>query len=536
MNTKNPFKYWPVAVFALFAAACTDTWDDHYGSDRVVSEKTLLQLVQEAGDLGDFLSVLEHTHVFNNNKPTDVTYADLLGSDQTMTVWAPVDGSFNVDSLLEECRTVQGDSACGQHFVQNHIAHYVTNNSTADTKSVIMLNSKWLDAKAGSFHGVPYAADRSNLQARNGLLHVLEREAAYSYNVYEGLTSLPRYAHVGSFFKSYEKMELNENASIPSGIVDGQIIYSDSVMYRYNILFNRFGLVNEEDSDYIMLMPDARVWEKVYAEALSHYNYGTTNKADSLQRYWANASLVRDLVYNRNVGCLHWADSVCSTSYSIYDEDRRHVYYNPLQPGGIFSSTYVRDTMACSNGAIYNLSEWPFTAEQIYFFPVKTEAEIESMMTEYNLCVPSYLSALADSVSDGYLDIRPASSSSNWTAEFRIPNVLSGTYDICAVVLPKTVANPNSRDFKPNKFKATLTYETLDGTPATYAFEDERTNDPYRVDTVVIGRFDIPVCGYGLIEPKVRLRLECSIERRENRYSREMYLDCLYFKPVKEEE
>ena len=122
-----------------------------------MSDKSLLQVMEEQRDLGDFLKVLRATHVFNNNKPTNVTYADLLASDQTFTVWAPKDGQFNVDSLLEECLTVSGDSMCGQHFVQNHIAHFITNST--DMKSVLMLNNKYLDASPGFFQGVTYESD-----------------------------------------------------------------------------------------------------------------------------------------------------------------------------------------------------------------------------------------------------------------------------------------------------------------------------------------------------------------------------------------
>ena len=105
--------------------------------------------------------------------------------------------------------------------------------------------------------------------------------------------------------------------------------------------------------------------------------------------------------------------------------------------GGIFSSDFVRDTMACSNGAIYNLYEWPFNPEDIYFYPVKTEAEYESMMTDYEDCTYASRSSVADSISDGYLVISPRTNSSNWTMEFQVPDVLSGTYDVCAVVLPR---------------------------------------------------------------------------------------------------
>ena len=104
MKTNNKIQMFAVAAVALAAVACTDTWDEHYGNEgRPVSDKSLLQVMEEQGDLGDFLKVLRATHVFSNNKPTKVTYADLLASDQTFTVWAPKDGLFNVDSLLAEC-------------------------------------------------------------------------------------------------------------------------------------------------------------------------------------------------------------------------------------------------------------------------------------------------------------------------------------------------------------------------------------------------------------------------------------------------
>ena len=324
MKTDNKIKMFAVAATVLATAACTDTWDEHYGNEgRPVSDKSLLQVMEEQRDLGDFLKVLRATHVFNNNKPTNVTYADLLASDQTFTVWAPKDGQFNVDSLLEECLTVSGDSMCGQHFVQNHIAHFITNST--DMKSVLMLNNKYLDASPGFFQGVTYESGRANEAAKNGVLHVLSGELPYLYNVYEALTTLSEYSGIGSFFKGYEKLELDENSSIQSGIVDGNIVYSDSVMVTTNILFSRFDRINEEDSSFIMLVPETRVWDKAYDEAQSYFNYGSVNQADSLQRLYAHQALIRDLVYNRNIGCSHMADSVYSSADNKYDEERRHV-------------------------------------------------------------------------------------------------------------------------------------------------------------------------------------------------------------------
>lgn len=538
MKSDKIYKIMVSLTVAFSAISCADTWDEHYGegSNRITSDQSLLQLIEKDGRLNDFLRVLKSTHVFSNNKPTAVTYADLLASDQTFTVWAPLDGTYNADSLLQECQTIAGDSMCSQHFVQNHVAHYLFSVTSPSTKRIQMLNSKWLDWGTGKIGSVPVNENDADIPARNGVLHVLPDEVPYAYNIYEGVTSLPEFSAIGAFFKNYEKQELDENASIQCGIVDGMKIYSDSVMRRYNILSDRFERIQEEDSTYIMLLPDAETWDRVSAEAKTYFNYGNVQKADSLQNYWANVSIIRDLVYNRNTGCRDMQDSVWSTSYSPYDKEQHHLYHRPLDAGGIFSSTYVKDSIDCSNGKIYRLHTWPFVAEQIYFYPVKTETENTNLILDYKDCTYSYRAATADSISEGYLNILQKSSSSNWTVNFRVPDVLSGTYDICAVILPKTAANPNSRDFKPNKFKATLTYEDLNGEKKTEVYGTEMKNDPYRVDTVLIGRFDIPVTSYAQTEAKVNLQIECSIGRRETAYSREMLLDCLYFKPVRKEE
>ena len=64
----------------------------------------------------------------------------------------------------------------------------------------------------------------------------------------------------------------------------------------------------------------------------------------------------------------------------------------------------------------------------------------------------------------------------------------------------------------------------------------EMTNNPYCVDTVVIGRFTFPVCNYQQQDATVSLQLKCSIANRQTSYSRDMYLDCIYLKPVSDED
>ncbi len=146
-----------------------------------------------------------------------------------------------------------------------------------------------------------------------------------------------------------------------------------------------------------------------------------------------------------------------------------------------------------------------------------------------------YRTAVADSVSgNDYMVITAETNTRNWTATFEVQNSLAGTYDVCAVILPKTVYRTNSRDFKPNKYTAVLNYVDETGKKRVQTFKTELSNNPYRVDTMTIARVTLPVCNYKQNETTVSLQLKCSITAKQTSYSREMFLDCIYLKPVEE--
>ncbi len=116
---------------------------------------------------------------------------------------------------------------------------------------------------------------------------------------------------------------------------------------------------------------------------------------------------------------------------------------------------------------------------------------------------------------------------------FRLDNTLSGHYDICAIVLPRTITHKD-QEFNPCKFKATVNYVDTLGNSKTYNCGNTQfKTDPARVDTVVLAEsFYLPACNYDNTELKVSVKLTCSILARENsKYSREMYLDCIYLRP-----
>ncbi len=539
MKLKHIYK--PLIALALplwglgALSSCSDTWDEHYGVAGENGKSSILQLVKENPQLSDFVSVLQKTHVYNNNHRTKVSFADLLNADQALTVWAPVNGTFNVDSLLELCETQHGDSTVGLHFVMNHIAHNLYNMNAETNEDVKMLNDKYLALGSKTFFNANVVEDAYNLPAKNGLLHVIDDDAMYTCNIYEGLTSLPEFSHIGAFLSRYEKQELDEQRSIQAGIEDGKKVYSDSVMVKENMLFRVFDQIMSEDSTFTMLVPNEQTWQPAYEKALGYFNYGSVEKADSIAEYWTNVSLLRDLIYNRNVQRSE-TDSIFTTSYTSRDWPY-HVYYEPYEAGGLMDPANIESRMLCSNGDIYRVKDWPFKPESVYFRPIISQGERDGNVLDHKDCTMTYRAAIGDTISgNAYMDIVPANSTSNWTATYEIRNTLSGTYDICVVILPKTVYLANSRDFKPNKFKAALKYVDAEGKQQTQNYDTEMTNNPYKADTVLVGRFTFPTCNYQQTDATVSLQLQCSITRRQTDYSREMFLDCIYLKPVNDDE
>lgn len=531
--------YKPLASILFLASltqgisSCSDAWNDHYGQGEDDTRESLLQLVESEPQLSDFLKVLKATHIYNNTHRTKVTYAELLDADQSLTVWAPINGSFDLDSLITLCQTEKGDSAVAQHFVRNHIAHNLYNMNSQTEENVKMLNDKYLKLNSSTLYNAKVMEGKSNIPANNGLLHIVNNDADYTYNIYEGLTSMSEFAHIGDFLFGFERQELDENLSIQAGLVDGKKVYSDSVMVKENILFRTFDNIMSEDSNFVMMVPSAEIWNKVSEKASGYFNYGSIEKADSVSNYWKNVSLIQDLIFNKNTQ-RSINDSLTTTSYKAGDWPY-HVYYKPLQAGGYLDQSNIKDSLLCSNGWIYRLKEWPFSFEQLFLHPITTEGEREANMISNNLCTTNIRQTNNSNISGGgYLDIVPKTSTSNWTASFEIRNTLSGTYDICAIVLPKTVYLANSRDTKPNKFTATLHYVDEAGEKKTIDYKTEVISSGEKIDTLKIGTFTFPTCNYQQQDASVSIDIKCSITSRQTSYSREMFLDCIYLKPVTE--
>ena len=523
----------PLSI-VIMLASCSD-WNDHYeGTADAASEgATIWQQMKATPELSDFCDVLEQTKVYRMHKKTPVSYADLLSGGQSFTVLAPVNNTFNKDSLLQLVQTVRGDSAVEKSFVQNHITRSLA-SSSPNTAKMLMLNMKHMTMENGLVDNTPVKL--ANTKSSNGMFHILQHALPYKHNILEMLCDNPQLTDIGANIMSFNEDIFDPTSSVSNGVIDGVPIYVDSVVYERNRLLENVGLLDAEDSTYLVVVPTTEGWRDIYNETSQYFLYDkSVEKRDSLQQYYTMSALLEDAVFNMT-DQKSIQDSLISVPYlrtnQSFEKGKKvyHVFQKPFEEGGIL---YGANKLDCSNGRIYTTPKWSFKPTDTFFKELRTEGESTWMLTQERDCSYNIRRQIADSISSGsYLQIIPKSGTSNWELTFRISNTLAGDYDICMVLLPQSVAGLNNG--KPCKFKATINYVDEDNNAQSFNCNNTQfESNAERVDTIVVAEgFHFPTCNYDQNEVKVTVKLQCSILAREtSRYSREMYLDCIYLRP-----
>lgn len=520
--------------------ACSD-WNDHYenAAEGGAASGTLWQQLKANPQLSDFCEVLEQTKVYRMHKKTPVSYADLLNSGQSFTVMAPVNGTFNKDSLIQLVQTVVGDSSVEKSFVQNHIARSLI-SSTPNSTKMLMLNLKYQYMENGKIAGVPVTI--ANNRSSNGVFHVIERALPYKHNLFELFCDHPQLSVIGDNLRRFNEEVFDPDASVSNGVVDGVPVYVDSVVYERNRLLDAIGYLENEDSTYLVVAPTTEGWNEAYEEASQYFKYDETiEKRDSLQQYYTLRALMEDAVFNMT-DQKSTKDSLISVPYihtlQSYAKGKKvyHVFQKPFEPGGILDGA---QPLECSNGTVYTTSKWSLKPTDTYFKEIFVEGEDTYLLYEYDKCTYNIRTVTGDSVSNNkYLRINYVNATQNWTVNFQLNNTLSGSYDVYAILLPKSVYDQENPDLRPCKFKASVSYMDEKGKPAEYAClnEDGKTefvSDPERIDTILLAKdFKFPACNYGQSNMNYSIKIQSSITARQtSQYAREMFLDCIYLRP-----
>lgn len=520
-------------------SSCSD-WDDHYETGAANGANlTLWDAIQQRSELSDFAEVLEKTMVFRQHKKTPVSYAEVLKGGRSFTLFAPVNGTFNKDSILSLVITAKGDSAVERFFVWNHLSQNLV-SSDGTNKKFRMLNYKNVSfADNNTVNEV--SVKESNIHSKNGIMHVMNDQLPYMKTIYEALVSLPQFKSHGEFLASYNEDVFDEDASVSSGVVDGKKVYVDSVVYERNKLVNAIGYIDEEDSTYHVVVPTEAGWNKALKEAMECFVFPKNNpKADSLQRYYAYRALMDNAVFSETTQP-SINDSVRSKWYSrLYPE--YSVFYKPFSSDGIFGK--AKERISCSNGTIYATDEWVFDPAVTYQRKIAVEADYSSNIQNYDgkttTLVPTRV--MNKDVTEGwFMHVKPTGGNSNWSVTYTLrdrlsgEDVVSGKYDIDVKVLPKSINGGENK--RPCRFTATINYYDEDGKEQHYVCNDGSpiNTNPDEIDVIRVATFKFPTCNYGQSVGQPTITLTCNIRPNENaRYDRNFYLDTIVLKRAKE--
>ena len=540
--------------------ACSD-WDDHYDANSSFegsATATLWQNISANENLSEFAALAKKAG-----------YDKVLDASQTYTVWAPVNGSFNYEELNNmDVETLK------KQFLQNHISHFNYPASGSLDEKVFMINEKMNTFKGnGTYEMSNVNVSQPNIKNSNGTLHILDGKLNFAFNIFETLSdkSYP-IDSISNYFAKYDKKELDVDNSVKGPVVDGQITYLDSVMTEYNSMSNTIGaLINVEDSNYTMILPTNEAWAQKkqmvdeFINYLPSYVYyenfpsSITSVVDSINIprreeidnvYLADSLshlyLVRDLAFNNNLydnsklktlqpGEDLKVDSLVSTSGKrFFGDDINDLFKNAQR-------------VDRSNGAVWftnslGYKPWSFR------MPVKIDAEYGNYRanTFNGITTSVFLNAanknpeVPGSLSYGYLEVAPSTSTANVEVDYYLPQIHKGKYVMYLCVVPSHInKNTFNPSMKPNRLQVSVGYYEASGTGAAlYGRYAEKTlarnlsNDPTKIDTLKIGEIDFPTSTAGLTNafPYVRIqnRITTSIA---DRYDRTLRIDYILLIP-----
>lgn len=496
----------------LAATSCSD-FSDYNAIDASAepsADKTLWENIKANANLSDFAEVLEK-----------VGYDKVLNASHTYTVWAPVNGSFDKDSLFS-----LSESKIIKEFVKNMVANYSHQETDLNDTTVFMLNEKLLkfhgkNTSSMTFDGQSLVANAEstayNYPSINGILYTVSNPSTFRSNGYEVISDVKDKA--GEFYDmimKYHTETLDEKNSVKGEIVNGLQVYDDSVLIVSNT-YTEGSLRSKiacEDSLYTVLIPNDEAWTEAYDRIKKYYNYipelnyqDLTDEKLSGKKGGSNST--GTCFMEKNIGhktikltskpadsefsdnAAYWTDSISKrllTYNFIYSET--NTKYNSKFANGqkfteadsIYSTTRnlltnlpeldkaTVETKVLSNGHARIIDKFPFKSWETYAPEIRTRnvgryvTASGSNVSRVTVLNPSKDICTFDKANEenlNYVRVNvPQGSAFAPEMDFTLSNVLSTTYDIYAVVVPGWIENQGDSTYvrKPYTLRFDLNY------------------------------------------------------------------------------
>lgn len=490
------------AAVLLGFTACTD---DHFDiqPSTVSGSHTIWQNVEANADLDSVAMILRRCKVMKSqtDKSAKQTYAELLATSQQLTAWLPKNGTFNAKQYLDELDSAavlrakdemagtRAEYDVANRFARNHIARFNYESNMGEQR-IALMNSKIVNYNAGegTFNGVKLDAANANILSSNGMLHVLDGESQFAYNIFERLQVDSRFAKIYGDIDKYNVYTFSSSSSTQGSMNhNGSMEYVDSVWTRTNSLMTGAWLdkLTDEDSLYVSVIPTDAAYEaarqKIHGlfKYAKNYNYAWdaskrdwTNKGtnalkfntDSLTTYNVTSRILSassfSVGYNSEgpvttsnpqafLNHVLTADSLNSNArLVIYNKDKGNV--NP-----IFDGQTADDAIKASNGYIFAVDNYNYDPSYSFIQKMNINGHNTSQVTGSTSEQAQYVTLNNENQNaevnvdalgvDNFYYYFPVSGNSQLNIDFKLNNVLSTKYKISIVLLPNRVNINNIR-------------------------------------------------------------------------------------------
>lgn len=490
------------AAVLLGFTACTD---DHFDiqPSTVSGSNTIWQNVEANADLDSVAMILRRCKVMKSqtDKSAKQTYAELLATSQQLTAWLPKNGTFNAKQYLDELDSAavlrakdemagtRAEYDVANRFARNHIARFNYESNMGEQR-IALMNSKIVNYNAGegTFNGVKLDAANANILSSNGMLHVLDGESQFAYNIFERLQVDSRFAKIYGDIDKYNVYTFSSSSSTQGSMNhNGSMEYVDSVWSRTNSLMTdaRLTYLTDEDSLYVSVIPTDAAYEAARQKLhglfkyAKNYNYAWdaskrdwTNKGtnalkfntDSLTTYNVTSGILSastfSVGYNSEgpvttsnpqafLNHVLTADSLNSNAgLVIYNKDKGNV--NP-----IFDGQTADDAIKASNGYIFAVDNYNYDPSYSFIQKMNINGHNTSQVTGSTSEQAQYVTLNNENQNaevnvdalgvDNYYYYFPVSGNSQLNIDFKLNNVLSTKYKISIVLLPNRVNINNIR-------------------------------------------------------------------------------------------
>lgn len=493
------------AAVLLGFTACTD---DHFDiqPSTVSGSNTIWQNVEANADLDSVAMILRRCKVMKSqtDKAAKQTYAELLATSQQLTAWLPKNGTFNAKQYLDELDSAavlrakdemagtRAEYDVANRFARNHIARFNYESNMGDQR-IALMNSKIVNYNAGegTFNGVKLDAANANILSSNGMLHVLDGESQFAYNIFERLQVDSRFAKIYGDIDKYNVYTFSASSSTQGSMNhNGSMEYVDSVWSRTNSLISdaRLTYLTDEDSLFVSVIPTDAAYEAARQKLQGLFKYAKSyNYAwDESKRDWTNKGtnalkFNTDSLTTYNVTDRILSASSFSVGYNsegpvttsnpqaflnhvltadslntnvglvIYNKDKGNV--NP-----IFDGQTADDAIKASNGYIFAVDNYNYDPSYSFIQKININGRNTAQVTGSTSEQAQYVTLDNENQNaevnvdalgvDNFYYYFPVSGNSQLNIDFKLNRVISTKYKISIVLLPNRVNINNIRTEK----------------------------------------------------------------------------------------